>query len=86
VEAAEGTLGAEASYDPHQEREKLEGVVEWSVREMGCSGPQDFLSLLNRVDLETKDQSGRYSLLDRMWLMVNEQRAKKAMWELARAR
>jgi hypothetical protein len=83
VEKAEA-LFAPHVFDPTREKAKLEEVTGFVLQDCGAGSPDQLLELVQKIDRVTRNQHPDHGLLDRIWMLAQETRARKAQEALQR--
>lgn len=83
VEKAEA-LFAPHVYDPVREKTKMEEVLGFVLQDCGAGSPDQLVDLMQKIDKVTRQEYPDYGLLDRVWILAQRTRARKAQEALRR--
>jgi hypothetical protein len=67
------------SFDPKIDQRKIHEVIEYAISEHGIKGPHDMLNFLTSLDVESRGRFQKLTLMDRIWALVKEKSALKAL-------
>ena len=71
-------------FDPVREKGKMEEVLGFVLQDCGAGSPDQLVDLMQKIDKVTRNQYPDYGLLDRVWILAQQTRARKAQEALRR--
>ena len=79
-EVAERLLGP-SIIDPSQEEFKVNEILSFMVEDRKCGDPAAILNMMSRLDKQAVVSFPKKPMVDRVWLLVKQLKAKQAVGE-----